>query len=216
VSLFHPCSFWSCRAGSMCEGRWDSHYLYALAQTILEDCEESLLTKQVDAEELKLRHLQENMAREQLHADQMERVQKELWDKIEILQEQVADSEHCKSLLEDKNHQLKLEKLALQHDAVASAARVQADLVPLAESISEANSLLASATQSLVEDLGSYEASWLSSLQDLKANLRLEMAELRRKLGDAENKLQETAVGLDEAQQQVILCSCARLLVRDW
>ena len=165
----------------------------------------------MDAEELKLRHLQENMAREQLHADQMQRVQKELRDKIEILQEQVADSEHCKSLLQDENRELKLEKLA----RLAGAARVQADLVPLAESISEASSLLASATQSLVEDLGGYEASWLSSLQGLKANLRREMAELGKKLGDAENKLQETAVGLDEAQQQVIPCSCARLLVRD-
>ena len=62
-------------------------------------------------------------------------------------------------------------------------------------------------TQSLVEDHGRYEESWICSLEDFKANLKREMAELSRKLGDAENRLEETAAGLSDARQQVILHS---------
>ena len=81
------------------EKEWLMHQVAALraesadAQAMLDECEELLLRRQVEAEEMKLQHLQGVFARNKLHTQEIESLEKTLWGQIEAL-----TADHCRAL----------------------------------------------------------------------------------------------------------------------
>jgi len=131
---------------------------------------------------------------------------------LESLQEEheTLAHEHARALeqLEQLKHVQQGELQAASRRADVEAARVaeiSGALRPLVAAIAGAREDLEGGVGDLLEDLRGYEAEWVSALEALKHELRLEIVALRRKLEEAEARLFETSHGLEAAQHQVLL-----------
>ena len=176
------------------EKEWLMHQVAALraeaadAQAMLDDCEELLLRRQVEAEEMKLEHLQGVIAKNTIHAQQLERLQTSLWGEIDALS---VDKRRAQ------------EEAAQGREHAAVLGRVRGELVGLVTFLSETGSLLKLAIGHLVNGLQTDSSQTLASLLQFKSDSLMEVTQLRQQLGQAQGNMHVAKVSLYEAQQEV-------------